>query len=216
MGRVRVFVLPAIVFGIVQGAGGQSRSASSMTPRVTVRAWNAGGLVPWSLHSARNTAGSIMSSAGIALAWYTCGTADHLVPFRLTRPSSHSACFEQPAMAEFSVRLSPARGKASAGEELGYAWIDTAAGAGTMATVFTDRVESLAQAARVDPGTLLGRTVAHELGHLLLGTTRHAEEGLMRARWTVDELRARSDGDWRFTASEGQVMRAKLAGGVTR
>ncbi len=206
MRSVRVFVLLAIAFGVVPRALSQPRSM----PQVTLRAWNAGPVAPWSLHDARHTAGRIMSSAGIALAWYSCGSADRPGSLPLTRLSSHPVCFEQPAMAEFSVRLSPVPGRGSGGEELGYAWIDASEGAGTMATVFVDRVESLAQAARIDPRTLLGRTVAHELGHLLLGTTGHAERGLMRSRWTIDQLRARRDDDWQFTASEAQTMRAKL------
>ena len=52
-----------------------------------------------------------------------------------------------------------------------------------------DRIDALARQAGVDPGMLLGRAVAHEIGHLILGTTKHAKSGLMRATWKTDELR---------------------------
>ena len=35
---------------------------------------------------------------------------------------------------------------------------------------------------------VLGRTVAHEIGHVLLRSTAHAHQGLMRPQFTVAEL----------------------------
>jgi hypothetical protein len=52
-----------------------------------------------------------------------------------------------------------------------------------------------------ETGGLLGRAIAHELGHLLLGTTSHEREGLMRAYWLADEVRRRFTRDWTFSAS---------------
>ena len=37
-------------------------------------------------------------------------------------------------------------------------------------------------------GRVLGRAVAHELGHYLYGSADHAQDGLMRARHRVDDL----------------------------
>ncbi len=37
-------------------------------------------------------------------------------------------------------------------------------------------------------GVVLGRVVAHEIGHYLLGTSTHAGRGLMRARFTAQEF----------------------------
>jgi len=50
----------------------------------------------------------------------------------------------------------------------------------------------------VDEATLLGRAVAHEIGHLLLGTSQHADAGLMRAHWSDRELQQGSEADWTF------------------
>jgi hypothetical protein len=35
---------------------------------------------------------------------------------------------------------------------------------------------------------VLGRALAHEIGHFLLGTRTHAERGLMRAQFTAKEF----------------------------
>jgi hypothetical protein len=93
---------------------------------------------------------------------------------------------------------------------LGFSTIDTRKRAGTLATIFADRVEALAGEARVDSSSLLGRVIAHEIGHLLLGTTRHNRHGLMRALWLTTELRRDAPIDWMFSAEEGASMRRHL------
>ncbi|HYM21720.1 MAG TPA: hypothetical protein VEU08_00865, partial [Vicinamibacterales bacterium] len=35
---------------------------------------------------------------------------------------------------------------------------------------------------------ILGRALAHELGHYLLASQRHSSHGLMRANWSIDAL----------------------------
>jgi len=36
--------------------------------------------------------------------------------------------------------------------------------------------------------SLLGHVMAHEIGHLLQGTTQHSESGIMKARWTGQDF----------------------------
>ena len=79
-------------------------------------------------------------------------------------------------------------------------------GRGTLSTVYVTRVEAMARAAGATADVLLGRVIAHELGHLLIGTARHSSTGLMRAEWSVTELRRRRDDDWRFTPTDVSAM----------
>lgn len=53
---------------------------------------------------------------------------------------------------------------------------------------------------------LLGRVVAHELGHLMMHTSSHAHRGLMRANWTPHEVRRNLAADWAFTADDIAAM----------
>jgi hypothetical protein len=64
----------------------------------------------------------------------------------------------------------------------------------------------LAAALRVDEGTLLGRAMTHEIGHLLLGTLDHSEGGLMRRHWSE---RGR-DADWLFSAIQAEEIRTAV------
>jgi hypothetical protein len=107
------------------------------------------------------------------------------------------------------------RGAGETGAEaratLGYSVIDTPSGIGTLATIFIDRIERIARHAGADYPSLTGRAIAHEVGHLLLGTNTHGESGLMREVWTEQELFQNRREDWVFAARErGQLRSAWL------
>jgi hypothetical protein len=92
---------------------------------------------------------------------------------------------------------------------LGSAILNRHTGEGAVATVYADRIEALARVSDVAAGAVLGRAMAHELGHLLTGTSSHAKRGLMRALWTSAELRRNLPGDWRFSHDESDRIRRR-------
>jgi hypothetical protein len=64
-------------------------------------------------------------------------------------------------------------------------------------------------AARVFVQRTLARAIAHEVGHYLLGSPRHDRRGLMRARFTADEMMDRGDTFDRIDpASAARIRRA--------
>jgi len=134
------------------------------------------------LGSARAVAGAILAEGGVAtVTWRDCSTG----------------CPDPIQGRELLVRIVRAPAGISAGS-LGCAVIDLRTGAGTLATIYGDRVILVAARTGVAEATLLGRAIAHEIGHLLLGTSRHATSGLMRARWSDRELRNNVAADWAF------------------
>ena len=78
---------------------------------------------------------------------------------------------------------------------------------GALATIYIDRVTWLADSAGVDARLVLGRAIAHELGHLLLGTNAHSDAGLMRAVWSCDALQRNTTVDWLFAPADASAMR---------
>ena len=54
----------------------------------------------------------------------------------------------------------------------------------------------------VATGTIVGRVVAHEIGHALLLTTRHAAGGLMHPHIDADSLRPALDGQFALSAPD--------------
>jgi hypothetical protein len=76
--------------------------------------------------------------------------------------------------------------------------------------VLMDRVEELAREQQfVSKAQILGHAVAHEIGHLLMGTNSHSPHGLMREGWKVNDLREMSQRHLLFSKEEVERMRAR-------
>jgi hypothetical protein len=94
--------------------------------------------------------------------------------------------------------------------------INSQTGAGVLATVYLDRVNWMAQQTGVDARALLGRAIAHELGHLLMATGAHGSNGLMRPVWSESEIRRRKADDWIFRPREIAAIRARMQAPLLR
>jgi hypothetical protein len=160
-------------------AGAENADAS----RLIVRTFDLTGLTGKEMSAAQAAAGGILREAGLDLVWRDCSTG----------------CPDSSDERHIMIRIAQAPRSAAIGS-LGYSVVDIGAESGTLATVFADRIRSTALRARVRMPLLLGRAIAHEIGHLLLGTSRHASTGLMRAFWSDEELRRDAPADWILSA----------------
>jgi hypothetical protein len=160
------------------------------------------------MRTARRTASAILEGAGIQAYWLECA-----LPGAVTADPPEDPCTKPLRRNELLVRIVTAGAvdRRRHADTLGFAFVDVDAGGGSLATVYADRVASMAQDAGIDTAELLGRTMAHEVGHLLLGTNQHAPHGLMRASWSGAELRRNRATQWRFGGEEAAVMRKGLA-----
>jgi hypothetical protein len=88
--------------------------------------------------------------------------------------------------------------------------------------VLYDKVETLAQnrayiAAEgpqfnlVTQPVVLGTAIAHEIGHLLLNLDSHSPTGIMRAKWSMDDLLEASHGNLAFTTQQAESIRGDVA-----
>jgi len=144
-----------------------------------VRTYDTVGLGSTETTSARDAVGAILRDAGLHLLWRDCA----------------AGCADLPGSHEVLVRIVAAPKTAAAGS-LGFAVVDIKQGTGTLATVYADRIKSIARRTGANAGRLIGRAIAHEIAHLLLGTSRHSAAGLMRARWSDREVQRDLDPDW--------------------
>lgn len=177
---------------------------------VSIRIYNYAAVPPAQMEDARTAADLIFRTTGIRLQWMNC---------RVPGSEAHGAivheCAEQVHEGrEFILRLVeriPADGNdASRVLALGTSMLDRQTQGGVLVTVDLFPVRRIAEGAATDPSILLGRAIAHELGHLLLGRADHPRSGLMRAFWSKDELRGVRPTDWRFSPSEAVRMRQGL------
>ena len=149
---------------------------------------------------------AILEDAGVDVGWINCSEA---VPAVDTGPSR---CAPPLKSNEVAVRIIRVQTSGYHREwTLGESLLDPVRRIGTLATIYLDRVEWLARAGSVDAGTLLARAIAHEIGHLLLGTTAHSRRGLMRAVWSREELIRGRTADWLFLAEDATRLQQALA-----
>lgn len=79
-----------------------------------------------------------------------------------------------------------------------------------MAQVCTQCIERLAAGDSEMQIGILGRIIAHEMGHLFLGVIGHSRFGLMKARMETREFTYPFRGDLDFTASERKLLRQEI------
>jgi hypothetical protein len=91
---------------------------------------------------------------------------------------------------------------------LGYALPFAQTGAHVL--IFYDRVDALTR--RVDAAMyiILGHAMAHEIAHVLLGSTEHSTGGLMESCWTPADWRLASQGLLTFRREEIERLGARV------
>jgi hypothetical protein len=170
-------------------------------PAVRVWAIDTTHLHEKTLSEALNAATRIFRNAGVRLLWFRC-------PASVVQPGNSERCWsvDQDTLI---LRIVPRpAGDFVDRDAVGFAIV--VPGNATYATVFRERV-----LAALDPegpcteAVLLGHAIAHELGHLLLGTSSHALAGLMAGRWHAMELEYAASGWLQFSPAESATMRAE-------
>lgn len=173
-----------------------------------VRVYLGSGLFAPGLAVAEAEARALMHGAGILVSFVMCGTGGEA-------PVDASRCAGPLAPHEVVLRLQggpPSPGEGDGEPVMGESLIGRGpSGAPVLATVFPDRVWRLAARSGVEGGRLLGRAIAHELGHLLLNRPVHSARGIMRPAWSPRELRRDLPSDWVFLPSDAAAMRASVA-----
>jgi hypothetical protein len=196
---ISTFAVLAIVWS-TQSAAAVTTHDDSV--RVTVRIYRAPEGDQW-LEPALAQAAALLSAVSVRIEWVSCGGGSGQ-PLR---------CRVAPAVGELALRVvrTPGDDRDPMSMPLGDSVIDRRAKAGTLATIYADRIVWLADQSRMTVATLAGRAVAHELGHLLMATPVHDTVGLMRAHWTVPELARDDPRDWVFTAADAKAIRRRAS-----
>lgn len=170
---------------------------------LTVRLYNTVGLSSAELLDGRREAERLLRETGLWPVFRDCGR---------TASARADACDTALGRSEVVVRLinAPAFNPSLHPDAFGVAYVLKETDRGWLATVFPDRIAIAASRVDADAGLLLGRVIAHEIGHLLLGVAYHGDAGVMRAVWT-DERLAAHDEQWRFSIGEAARMQRRLA-----
>ncbi len=197
---VKRVVLLAVVTAALLGT-----SVGAKSPGVlTVRLYNSAGAPVHDLLAARRVAEPILRDAGLRVEFRQCGSLR--LPGQPVDP-----CSEPLGSFEVVVRVidAPHFDLTIGPDVFGVAYVVHRTNRGWLATLYADRIAQAATRVGMDHGTLFGRVMAHEVGHLLLGTREHADTGLMRAEWSDDLLHER-DAAWQFSTLERVTMQRAM------
>jgi hypothetical protein len=179
---------------------------------VILRAYNTYGVSDHAVQTASRTVRRLFSDAGIDAKWRDC----RIVGRRSNQKSD--PCSDPLKANELIVRVvaGTAIEDGDATMTLGNAFIDPVTRNGALATIYADRVAMMANALRVDVGTMVGRAIAHEIAHLLLGTHAHTAAGIMRATWRSATVLRTEEADWLFTQDQRTAMRLAVTTRLVR
>jgi hypothetical protein len=190
--------------------------SSPSPPRLHVRLCNLAGLDTSTLAQAETEASLILRFSRIDSDWKgSCFPDPSRPPDGLTRsPATRTEALGAPALRLTIVAGAP---PPSGQDALGMATLFTRHG--LHASIFADRIKALCDSRvnrnnrwqQVSFPKLLGHVFAHEIGHLLLGSTDHGATGLMRAHWQDLELQQMAYAHLTFTKEEAERMRENLS-----
>jgi hypothetical protein len=176
-------------------------STLGMALVLVLRTYDLAGVPAPEMANAAQATVTVLARANIAVSWISC-------PRQSAGPHDRR-CDEAHQPSELIVRIiTGLAGSTSA--TLADSYVDIDGALGTFATVYVDRVRRLAATSHIDPGTLMGRVIAHEIGHLLSGTAAHSTTGLMRPAWSASMLRHDGPWAWMFSTAEAARLRARL------
>jgi hypothetical protein len=171
-------------------------SASAPTsPRITVQVYNWASVPPQILIAAEDDAARIFRAAGIAVSWLNC-------PVSIREAEANPICIAPCPASRFAVRIISEMPNNLAKTSLGVALSEN----GIYATIYYPRVDAYAKEGIATHSQILGHAVAHEMGHLLLGPAPHARFGIMRGKWTAEDLQSIAMGGFLFTPHQSALI----------
>lgn len=181
---------------------GMSIGGLSAQNRITVELANAASVPHYAVSRAEAMADFLFERAGFKIEWIETSTDDRTpwVPI----------CKDSTDVNHFAVVIRRDAGSARLHDRaLGYAM--PFSGRRNHAAVLWQAVSRTAQenADKVDSGMLLGVVIAHELGHLVMGSGAHGP-GVMSANWLRPDFIAISQRGLRFTPVEVVQLRQGL------
>jgi len=174
-------------------------------PTLTLRVYDLAGLRKSDLAEALIQTARIFSAAAVDLSWTAGDPAApeaHLLD--LSVPTTTLAAPSRVIVA----RIIHERTRGFPPEALG--WSLPAAQTGAHVTIFLDEIKRRQAEVGMAVPCLLGYALAHELGHVLMGSSAHAPRGLMRAEWGRTELDRIQHGALKFSESEATAIRTSL------
>ena len=176
-----------------------SARAAGPSPTTRVRVTNYTEATPATVSKAEREAGRLLGEAGLNVVWIDCQLKE-------TAANPTDPCQQELQPADIVLRVLPdhARNGVQDGA-FGIAVLPV------LASVYFEHAVSLARSdgAEFEAPIILGCVMAHEIGHLLLGSNSHSDTGIMQGQWERKQVRQIMKGDLHFTSQQSKLIRAE-------
>jgi hypothetical protein len=207
MNRTAMFVMRmaglAVVAATVAGSAAWAKNngeAETNRATITLRVYDYAQANRATLAAAEREASRILAQAGVTAQWQDCPTSHDA-------KTDFSGCTAaQPDDYIVSILPNSMADKLGKGDTFG------AAGGGEShrAAVFYERISERAGGDTTAMDVLAGRVLAREIGSLLLGANANSRTGIMKARWTSNDLSVLAGNEMLFTAEQARQMDTRL------
>lgn len=193
--------------GAVEPASARNRTATeSGAVTITLRVYDYVRVNRPRLLAAESEATEILAQAGLEARWVDCPTSQ-------AELDNYPDCQSAWRATDFVLRVLPnamVDSRTKWQEAMGSTLECDDAGTCT-SNIFYDRVSGIAEESSATLPVLLGRAMAHEIGHLLLGANSHSRTGIMRPFWAGQELSLNAQVYLLFTPEQSRQMKTRLA-----
>lgn len=193
LGLAILIIWSAPAFAAASGSGSDRELA------ITVRVYDYANLGRGTLIAMERQTAFIFRKVGLTMRW--CN---------MTTDSPHSmvdsSCGLPAASARLDVRIVSrimAEAGATADSTMGFAM-------GNSATVSYHWSKAADPKADALSGDILACVIAHEIGHLLLGPDSHSPTGIMKGKWSKEDLQGAGWGRLVFTPKQAELIRAAV------
>ena len=180
-----------------------SATAKDSTLEITIDVYDYSGIKSAAMLNAQNSAGEILRHAGIDSKWRNC-----------LEPSPDASCDSGvDDVTHLAVKILPEhmfRKITTSPDQLGLSVTGRPGGFAFDAYICLDRVMNQANLAKTQWTPLLGATITHEVGHLLLGDNSHFAFGIMRGPWGLREIKEIMVRRLDFAPQQAGKMRAEV------
>jgi hypothetical protein len=112
----------------------------------------------------------------------------------------------KPQPGELVILLAPRRNAPASRDAVAHA--RPYASGGVAITIFYEDVLSVAGRATQPQSALMAHVLVHEITHVLQRVARHSQSGVMRARWSRDDLNAMQRRPLPFDPADADLLRA--------
>jgi hypothetical protein len=181
------------------------RAVEEVQPlHLSIHLYNLSVASPRTLDQAMNEASQILATAGVEIIWQA-GSADASEANSSDQHAAGPLSRQSDSRDYLVVKILQGFPDSCLPGALGFSLPE--ARFGSHAMIFFNRVERVSSSGDIDVATLLGHAMAHEVGHVLLGSNEHSPNGIMKARWGRSDYQNAAKGCIKFTPSQCKVIR---------